>query len=75
MMYRLPGSRKVKTFGDSRKDNTFGVSFGDKYPSGVWGEFSKNVSSNIHDNVVALASFNGNFTVMTYLLFHICIDP
>nr|CAB3482966.1 unnamed protein product [Digitaria exilis] len=53
------GSRKVKTFGDSRKDNTFGVSFGDKYPSGVWGEFSKNVSSNIHDNVVALASFNG----------------
>lgn len=65
MMSRLPGSMKV---------NTSEAPFGDEYPNGIWGEFKNEVSSNIFDNVVALASFNGDFTVMHYLLFHISIE-
>ncbi|EES15501.2 hypothetical protein SORBI_3008G003100, partial [Sorghum bicolor] len=33
--------------------------FGDEYPTGVWGEFMEEISSNISDVVVALASFHG----------------
>lgn len=39
--------------------NAFEEHFGDKYPNGVWGEFKKEISSNISDTVVALASFHG----------------
>ncbi|CAL5002140.1 unnamed protein product [Urochloa decumbens] len=41
------------------KASTFEETFGDAYPSGVWGEFRNGVPSNIRENVVALASFNG----------------
>lgn len=53
--------------------NTCEDPFGDLYPKGVWGEFRKRVSSEISRNVVALASFKGDFAVMCYLLFHICV--
>ena len=49
--------------------NTFEEPFGDIYGTGVWSEISKPVASNIHDNIVALASFNGSFTVLCCLLF------
>lgn len=39
--------------------DTFEEQFGDKYPDGVWGQFKKEISSNISDVVVALASFHG----------------
>ncbi|AQK39767.1 hypothetical protein ZEAMMB73_Zm00001d023675 [Zea mays] len=39
--------------------NAFEEHFGDKYPNGVWGEFKKEISSNISYTVVALASFHG----------------
>ncbi|KAL6853958.1 hypothetical protein ACP4OV_019987 [Aristida adscensionis] len=39
--------------------NTFEETFGDLQGQGVWSEFRKKVSSNIHRSVVALASFNG----------------
>ncbi|XP_002443226.2 uncharacterized protein LOC8064571 isoform X3 [Sorghum bicolor] len=39
--------------------NTFGEQFGDEYPTGVWGKFKKEVSSNISEIVVAVASFHG----------------
>ena len=48
--------------------------FGDEYRTGVWSEFKEGVSSKIHDVVVALASFHGDFTVLCYLIFHICIQ-
>jgi hypothetical protein len=54
--------------------NDFEEPFGDKYPTGVWGEFKNEISSNISDVVVALASFHGDFTVMRYLLFHIYVQ-
>uniref|UniRef100_K3XGP5 Uncharacterized protein n=1 Tax=Setaria italica TaxID=4555 RepID=K3XGP5_SETIT len=38
--------------------DTFEEHFGDKYPTGVWGEFKKEIYSNISDRVVALASFH-----------------
>ncbi|RCV31009.1 hypothetical protein SETIT_6G142000v2 [Setaria italica] len=46
----------------SMKVNTVEETFGDAYPYGVWGEFKKGVRFNIFENVVALASFNGDFT-------------
>uniref|UniRef100_A0A0D9XNP7 Uncharacterized protein n=1 Tax=Leersia perrieri TaxID=77586 RepID=A0A0D9XNP7_9ORYZ len=40
--------------------NTFEESFGDLWgEGGVWSKLSDDVGSNIHDNIVALASFNG----------------
>jgi hypothetical protein len=39
--------------------NTLTETFGDAYPCGVWGEFKKEVTSKIFENVVAFASFNG----------------
>ncbi|KAJ1287144.1 hypothetical protein BS78_03G407700 [Paspalum vaginatum] len=39
--------------------NTFEEPFGDIYGRGVWKELSEIAASNIHDSVVALASFNG----------------
>jgi hypothetical protein len=54
--------------------NTFEEQFGDEYPTGVWGEFMEEISSNISDVVVALASFHGDLTVMRYLLFHIYVQ-
>jgi hypothetical protein len=62
MISCLPGSTSV---------NTFGEQFGDEYPTGVWGKFKKEVSSNISEIVVAVASFHGDFIVMRYLLFNI----
>ncbi|XP_034596105.1 uncharacterized protein [Setaria viridis] len=38
--------------------DTFEEYFGDKYPTGVWGEFKKEIYSNISDRVVAPASFH-----------------
>jgi hypothetical protein len=35
--------------------------FGDPYPNGVWGELKRGVASRISGNVVALASFDGDF--------------
>jgi len=57
-MSRQPGSIKI---------------FGDTYPNGVWGELKGGVASHMVGNLVALASFNGDFTVMYCILFHICI--
>jgi membrane-bound ClpP family serine protease len=51
--------------------NTFEETFGDINGEGVWRKFSKR-ASNINRNVVALASFNGDFTVVCHLLFHLC---
>ncbi|XP_039850833.1 uncharacterized protein LOC120709303 isoform X5 [Panicum virgatum] len=39
--------------------NTFEEPFGDECGKGVWTELSETASSNIHGNIVALASFNG----------------
>ncbi|TVU36895.1 hypothetical protein EJB05_18848, partial [Eragrostis curvula] len=39
--------------------NNFEDHFGDKYGEGVWSELSETVSSNINENIVALASFRG----------------
>ena len=64
-IFCLPGSMSVDTFEEQ---------FGDEYPTGVWGNFKKEISSNISDIVVALASFHGDFTVMRYLLFHIYVQ-
>ncbi|CAL5012441.1 unnamed protein product [Urochloa decumbens] len=59
----------------SMKVNTFGKPFGDEYPSGVWGELSNEVSSNILGNVVALASFNGATKFFACTGFFInCVD-
>ena len=44
--------------------NTSEEPFGDEYGEGVWSELSEAVSFRIHENTVALASFNGNFTVL-----------
>ncbi|OEL13029.1 hypothetical protein BAE44_0025953 [Dichanthelium oligosanthes] len=41
--------------------------FGDVYGGGVCSELSETVSSNVSQNVVSLASFYGNFTLMCYL--------
>jgi hypothetical protein len=53
--------------------NAFEEHFGDKYPNGVWGEFKKEISSNISYTVVALASFHGDFTLTRCLIFHIYV--
>jgi hypothetical protein len=53
--------------------NNFEEPFGDTHGKGVWSELSKTVVVNIHENTVALASFNGDFAVFCCLLFHICI--
>ncbi|CAL5006266.1 unnamed protein product [Urochloa decumbens] len=59
----------------SMKVNTFGKPFGDEYPSGVGGELSNEVSSNILGNVVALASFNGATKFFACTGFFInCVD-
>lgn len=52
--------------------NTFEEPFGNVCGKGVWSELSEDVASNICENIVALASFNGDFTVLCCLLFHIC---
>jgi hypothetical protein len=54
--------------------NAFEEHFGDKYPNGVCGEFKKEISSNISDTVVALASFHGDFTLTRCLIFHIYVQ-
>jgi hypothetical protein len=43
--------------------NTFEDAFGDRWGKGVWRELNKRASI-INHSVVALASFNGDFTVM-----------
>lgn len=43
--------------------NTFEETFGDMHGKGVWRKFGKK-ASNIDDNVVALASFNGDIIMM-----------
>jgi hypothetical protein len=53
--------------------NNFEDTFGNKYGEGVWTELSGTASSNIHENIVALASFNGELTslyIVRWLLFH-----
>ena len=46
--------------------------FGDTYPNGVWGELKEGVASHIYGNLVALALFNGDFTVMClYYISHL----
>lgn len=52
--------------------NTFEDTFGGVWGEGVWRELGKN-ASDISRIVVALASFNGNFTPMCHLLVYICI--
>ena len=52
--------------------NTFEDTFGDVWGEGVWRELGKN-ASDISRIVVALASFNGNFTPMWHLPVYICI--
>ncbi|KAF8732711.1 hypothetical protein HU200_015046 [Digitaria exilis] len=51
--------------------NTYEEVFGDLWDKGVWRELGKKASI-INRSVVALASFNGDFTVICHLLFHIC---
>jgi hypothetical protein len=46
--------------------NTFEEPFGDECGKGVCTELSETACSNIHGNIVALASFNGNFVVLCY---------
>jgi hypothetical protein len=53
--------------------NIFEETFGDIYGEGVWRKFGEK-ASNIKDNVVALASFNGDITMMCHLLFHLDFD-
>ena len=48
--------------------NTFEETFGDTYDKGVWKKFN-NGASNIRRNIVALASFNGDLTMMFHLIF------
>ena len=56
-MSRQPGSIKI---------------FGDIYPNGVWDELKEGVAPHICGNLVALASFNGDFTVMClYYISHL----
>jgi hypothetical protein len=57
-MSRQPGSMNVDTFEEN---------FGDRYPTGVWGEFKEEICANISHIVVALASFHGDFTMLHYL--------
>jgi hypothetical protein len=49
--------------------NTFEETFGDMRGEGVWRKFSER-ASNINRNVVALASSDGDFT----LIFHLCFE-
>lgn len=42
--------------------NNFEDNFGDMYGTGVWSELSEAVAKNIHENTIALASFDGDFT-------------
>jgi hypothetical protein len=51
----------------------FEETFGDIYGEGLWKKFGKR-ASNINRNVVALSSFNGDFTVMCHSLFHLYFD-
>jgi hypothetical protein len=53
--------------------NSFEEPFGDTHDKGVWSELKETVATNIDENTVALASFNGDFAVLCCLLFHICI--
>ena len=52
--------------------NTFEEKFGDKYPTGVWGKFKKEISCHISDIVVALASFHGDFSDALFTISHLC---
>jgi len=53
--------------------SSFEEPFGDTHDKGVWSELKETVVTNIDENIVALASFNGDFAVLCCLLFHICI--
>ena len=53
--------------------NNFEEPFGDICGRGVWNELSETVAFSIHDNIVALASFNGDFTLLSFLLLQICM--
>jgi hypothetical protein len=53
--------------------NNFEEPFGDICGRGVWSELSETVASSIHDNIVALASFNGDFSLLSFLLLQTCI--
>ncbi|TVU36992.1 hypothetical protein EJB05_18954, partial [Eragrostis curvula] len=57
------GERPTSDITNCRVDEIFG----DTYGKGIWMEFSKTVSSNISRGVVALASFNGDFTIEVLL--------
>ena len=54
--------------------NTFEEFFGDIHGKGVWSKFSGQASSSLSSNVVALASYNGEFIEMCPLLFYLCFD-
>ncbi|KAK8450632.1 hypothetical protein SEVIR_6G063400v4 [Setaria viridis] len=53
--------------------NTFEETFGDMHGEGVWRKFSKR-ASNINRSIVALASYDGDFTLTCQLLFHFCFE-
>ena len=53
--------------------NNFEEPFSDIYGKGAWSELSETVASNVHENIVAVASFSGDFTVLFFLLSHTCI--
>lgn len=44
--------------------NSFEETFGDTFGEGVWRKLSKKAASSMGRNVVALASFNGDFLVI-----------
>ena len=60
--------------GDMTLVNSFEKAFGDVYDKddcqGVWKLLEKRVSKGISRNVVSLASFNGDFTIVFSLSFH-----
>ena len=49
--------------------------FGDVYPDGVWGNFDKSFSLLLSKSVVALASFNGEFIVVSKLVLLFILWP
>ena len=53
--------------------NTFEKPFGDECGEGVWSKLSETTSDILKGNIVALASFRGDSTYSTLLLFQICM--
>lgn len=53
--------------------NTFEETFGDVYGKGAWRRLSTKSASSISRNVVALASFNGDFIMICHSLFHLSL--